>query len=179
VTDAFTTALIAELAKKTGVCWLRYEEPERPGTTPRARPAWHVWHDDALYLVAGGAEQQLPAIADVERVEVLMRSKENGGRLVSWVGSVTTVHPSDEAWDEVTAALVSGRLNLPDLAAAAGEWAEDSAVVRLEPTGEIGESPGDLSDEAHLATPAETRASTRGALPRVLHRRQRRRPRLT
>ncbi|MGE5719363.1 MAG: hypothetical protein ACM3XQ_05775, partial [Nocardioidaceae bacterium] len=68
MTDPFTTALIAELGKKTGVCWLRYDS-ERPGGTPqRARAAWHVWYDDALHLVAGGGEQPLPGIADAERV---------------------------------------------------------------------------------------------------------------
>lgn len=180
VTEAFTTALIAELGKKTSVCWLRYDESAgQDGRPSRARAAWHIWYDDALHVVAGGDEQPLPGIAMVERVEVVMRSKESGGRLLSWVGRASVVRPTDDAWDEVTAALVADRLNLPDLDTAKQQWAEHSTVVRIEPTGELLEQPGDLSDDAHNATPPETSATTRGALPRVLHRRQRHRPGLS
>jgi len=180
VTDPFTTALIAELGKKTGVCWLRYDAGEPGGgPPPRARAAWHVWYDDALYLVADGGEQPLPGIADAERVEVLMRSKESGGRLLAWVGSVTVVRPSDESWADVTTALVADRLNLADLSTAKDDWAASSLVIRIDPTGELLEEPGSLSDDAHAAPPPPTEATTRGALPRVLHRRQRRRPGLS
>ena len=132
-----------------------------------------------LGLVAGGDEQPLPGIAKAERVEVVMRSKENGGRLVSWVGRVSVVRPDDEAWDEVTTALVADRLNLEDLTTVKDEWARRSVVVRIEPTGDLVEQPGALSDDAHNAQPVPTSATTRGALPRVLHRRQRRRPGLS
>ena len=183
MTDAFTTALIAELGKKTGVCWLRYaqtqnqpaHQAEGGAAAPSERAAWHVCYDDALHLVAGGREQELPGIADAGRVEVVMRSKESGGRLVTWVGRVSVVHEGDEAWEDVTTALVADRLNLDDLATAKQEWAADSVVVRIEPTGEVVERPGELTDEAHSAPPQPTPATTRGALPRVLHRRQRRR----
>ena len=178
MTDAFNKALIAELAKKTSVCWLRYAEPGDPDASPspRTRAAWHIWHDDALHLVAGGREQQLPGIGDVERVQVIMRSKENGGRLVAWVGTVSVVHPTDDAWDDVATALVAERLNLEDLGTAKEQWAAESVVVRIEPTGDLLEQPGALSDEPHSEPPPPTGATTRGALPRVLHRRQRRRP---
>jgi hypothetical protein len=180
VTDAFTTALIAELGKKTGVCWLRYADPESiEGGAPRTRAAWHVWYDDALYVVAGGGEQPLPGIADAERVEVIMRSKESGGRLVTWVGRPSVVTPEDGSWDDVTSALVSDRLNLADLSTAKQGWAQGSDVVRVEPTGELLEEPGSLGDDDHAAPPPGTEATTRGDLPRVLHRRKRRRPGLS
>lgn len=171
VTDPFARALIAELGKKTGVCWLRYDG--------REHAVWHVWLDDALHVVCGGAEQPLPGIEDADTVEVVMRSKESGGRLLSWVGAVSEVRPEDEAWEAVTAALVAGRLNLDDLTTAAARWAGRSLVLRIEPTGEVGERPGELSDDAHAATPRPTTATTRGALPRILHRRQRHRPGLS
>ena len=167
----FTTALVAELGKKTSVCWLRYDG--------REHAVWHVWHDDALHLVAGGDEQPLPGIEDAGRVEVVMRSKENGGRLVSWLGRVKVLEPTDPEWEPATAALVAGRLNLADLATAAREWAERSVVVRIDPTGEVLEQPGALGDASHAAVPRPTSATTRGALPRVLHRRKRRRPELS
>ena len=171
VTDPFALALVAELGKKTGVCWLRYDG--------REHAVWHVWLDDALYVVSGGAEQPLPDIEEADRVEVVMRSKENGGRLVTWVGTVHVVPPDHDAWPEVTAALVAARLNLADLATAAAEWAEHSVVTRIQPTGEVLEQPGSLSSEDHAAAPRPTPATTRGALPRVLHRRKKHRPRLS
>jgi hypothetical protein len=172
--EAFSAALVAELAKKTSTSWVRYHG--------RTHAVWHVWLDGALCLVSGGAEQPLPGIEDLEptdRVEVTMRSKENGGRLVTWVASARVVRPGDDLWEPVTTALVSGRLNLRDLATAADEWAERSVVSHLVPTGELVEEPGALSAEAHRAEPLPTTATTRGALPRVLHRRVRRRPRLS
>jgi hypothetical protein len=179
VTEAFTTALIAELAKKTAVCWLAYDEHEVAPGPGRSRPAWHVWYDDALHLVAGGDEQHLPGIDETDRVEVTMRSKESGGRLVTWVGSVRVVPPGHEAWDDITSALVSSRLNLEDLTTVKEHWATHSVVVRVDPTGELLEQPGALSEEPHDATPRPTGATTRGVPPRVLHRRQQDRPRLS
>jgi hypothetical protein len=168
---AFTAALVAELGKKTAVSWVAYGG--------QVHAVWHVWSDDALCLVSGGDEQPLPGIADATRVEVTMRSKESGGRLVTWVGEVSVVQPEDELWAAVTGALVTGRLNLPDLKTAADEWAEHSVVTRIVPTGEVVESPGALSSDAHLAPPGPTPATTRRGLPRVLHRRSKRRPRLS
>ena len=168
---AFHTALIAELAKKTGVCWLRYDG--------RTHAAWHAWVSDALFVVSGGPEQPLPGIEEQTRVEVVMRSKENGGRLVTWVGSTSVVHPGDEAWAPATAALVTGRLNLDDPATTPDLWAQQSVVTRIAPTGELLEQPGSLPADAHLAAPAATPATTRGRLPRVLHRRGTRRPKLS
>ncbi len=170
---AFTRALVAELAKKTGVCWLRY------GSSPESHAAWHLWYDEALHVVSGGNEQPLPGLEDVDRVEVTMRSKENGGRLLTWVAARSDVRPDDEAWAPVTAALAGGRLNLDDLEEAVRDWAERSLVSRLEPTGEMLEVPGDLPDDTHAAPPRATPATTRGRLPTVLHRRVRRRPKLS
>jgi hypothetical protein len=169
--DGLTAALVAEVAKKTAVSWLRYGEA--------THAVWHVWHEDALCLVSGGPEQPLPDIPDGARVEVVMRSKDNGGRLVTWVGEASVVRPDEELWEPTTAVLVRDRLNLADLTTAADEWARTSVVRRIRPTGEVVESPGALTDDDHRAPPAATPATTRGPLPRVLHRRVRRRPRLS
>jgi hypothetical protein len=167
VTEAFTSALIAELGKKTAVCWLRYGG--------QVHAAWHVWFDDALLLVCGGSEQPLPDIDDEETVEVVMRSKENGGRLVTWLGAVSVVPPDDEAWEPATAALVAARLNLEELPGTTRRWAAESLVLRVVPTGEVVEDPDSLDDSSHAAPPKPSPATTRGPVPRVLHRRQRRR----
>lgn len=171
VSSALTAALTQELAKKTSVCWLRYDG--------REHAAWHIWLEDSLYVVSGGAEQPLPGIEDATTIEVVMRSKENGGRLLTWVGEASVVRPDEEAWGAVTVALVSARLNLDDLATAAAGWSEGSVVSRIRPTGRLTESPGSLGDGAHLAEPQPTGATTRGPLPRVLHRRAKRRPKLS
>ena len=120
-----THALVAELARKTAVCWLRYE-----GST---HAVWHVWSDGSLCLVSAGTEQPLPRLADGEGVEVLMRSKNTGGLLLTWAGTVSVVRPEDEAWAPTTAALLAARLNLPDPATAAERWATDSQVLRITP----------------------------------------------
>jgi len=185
--NAFIDALTQELGKKTGVCWLRYAPATGSGHRPSTgsghrgaeHAAWHVWLDDALYVVSGGNEQRLPGIADVETVEVIMRSKESGGRLLTWVGEASVVRPGEPLWEPVTAALVAGRLNLDDPATAASEWAESSVVTRIAPTDQPVELPGSISEDAHRAIPPQTPATTRGPLPRVLHRRVRRRPRLS
>jgi hypothetical protein len=169
--QAFARGLIAELGKKTGVSWVRYDG--------HSHAVWHLWYDDALYLVSGGAEQPLPGIEDVDKVEVVMRSAENGGRLLTWVGDASVVRPGDELWEPVTTALIAGRLNLEDLKTAAAEWADRSVVTRIMPTAELVEAPGDLSDDAHLHVPQPTPATTRGALPKILHRRVTRRPKLS
>lgn len=166
-----TTALIAELSKKTAVSWLGYDGG--------MYAVWHVWFDDALCLVSGGDEQPLPDIDDGEHVEIVQRSKDNGGRLVTWVGTASVVRPDQPEWEPVTAALVANRLNLDDPSKAAEVWTRSSVVRRIVPTGELVEAPGDLSDDAHRATPPPTPAATRGPLPRVLHRRVRRRPKLS
>jgi hypothetical protein len=177
-----TTALIAELGKKTSVCWLRYAEPGyvgrvNPAATEHA--AWHVWHQDALLLIAGGTEQPLPSISEAASVEVTMRSKENGGRLVTWVGVPSRVLPASPEWEAAAAALASARISIPSLSETPKVWATESVVTRIVPTGEVLEAPGSLSSSSHAAAPRATEAITRGALPRILHRRVKRRPKLS
>jgi hypothetical protein len=132
--DEGVVALAAELARKSGTCWLRH--PGEP-----ARAAWHVWHDESLCLVSGGEEQRLPRLDDGDLVEVLMRSADTGGLALTWLGRVSVVRPDDEAWPPTTAALVAGRLNLRDLATAADRWASESTVLRITPTGEAVDGP--------------------------------------
>jgi hypothetical protein len=174
---ALTTALVAELAKKSATSWLRL-----PGED-RTWAIWHTWVDGALCVVSGGGEQPLPGpddgLGDGARVEVLLRSRDTGGRLVTWIGEVQVLHPGDELWAPVTDALVADRLNLRDLATAADEWAAHSVVRRIVPTGEAVEEPGTLGDDAHRAAPLPSPALTRGRLPKVLHRRVKRRPPLS
>lgn len=169
--SALHAALVAELARKTAVSWVRHGD--------RSYAVWHVWSDGALCVVSGGTEQLFPDVGDGEPVEVVLRSKDDGGRLVTWVGTTSVVRPGDAQWEPTTSALVAARLNLPDLTTAAERWAATSVVRRIVPTGEFLEAPGSLSSDAHLAVPGPTPATTRGPLPKVLHRRVLRRPDLS
>ena len=76
------TRLIHEAASKSGLLWVRLPD----GGT---HPVWHVWHDDgdergtgpAAYVVSGPGEQPLPWLPD--EVELILRSKDTGGRLIT------------------------------------------------------------------------------------------------
>jgi hypothetical protein len=118
-------ALVAELARRTGVCWIRVAD--------RTHPVWHAWSNGGLCVVGGGLEQPLPDLVDGDRVEILMRSKDTGGRLVTWVGRVSVVRAGDELWEPATAALVARRNNLRDPVTAADDWARHSLVLRIQP----------------------------------------------
>ena len=127
-----SAALRAELGRRTDVCWVRH------GDVTQA--VWHAWVDDerggALAVVSGGDEQPFPEVADGARVEVLMRSKDTGGRVLTWAGLASVVRPADERWQPTVAALVARRLNLPDPAGAPERWAEHSVVRRVVPAGD-------------------------------------------
>ncbi|ETK31214.1 hypothetical protein [Microbispora sp. ATCC PTA-5024] len=116
-------AVIEEGAKKSGVLWLALPSGERL--------AWHVWHDGAIYVVTGGGEQPLPGLAESAEVEVTLRSKDNGSRLVRFPASVEVVDQA--AAPDAVAALAKDRLNAPDAAGLPARWAENATVVRLTP----------------------------------------------
>jgi hypothetical protein len=169
--DARARALIEEACRKSAMLWLR------PDSTARAVAAWHVWSDGAAYIVSGGLEQDVPALTRPgdQRLEVTVRSKDTWGRLVTWVGHASRVQPTDAAWDTVVAELHAKRLNSPDGEAQPARWARESVVTRIEPTGELLESPGHLRADSHAAEPPGSPATTRGPLPFTVGRRPTRR----
>ena len=115
-------AAVEEGAKKSGVLWLALDRPLL---------AWHAWHDGAVYVVTGGAEQSLPGLAGRESVQVILRSKDNGARLADFDAAVEVVDQAAEP--EAVAALAKERLNAPDSEHLTQRWAEESTVVRLTP----------------------------------------------
>ena len=126
ISEELRPALVAEAAKKSRVCWLSWDS--RP-----ARLAWHAWYDDVLLVVSGDEGQVLDGLGSAGTVEVTLRSKDTGGRLVGWTGTVTVVDTDDEQWDAHAAALLAVRLNLPDPAAALARWRTDATIVRIAP----------------------------------------------
>lgn len=122
-------AVLAELGRRTDVCWVRV------GAVTQA--VWHAWVEadgvGALAVVSGGEEQPFPEVADGGRVEVVMRSKDTGGRVLVWDGLARVVRPGDAWWEPSVAALVARRLNLRDPDTVPGRWAEGSVVRRIVP----------------------------------------------
>ena len=161
-------ALVEEATKKSGLVWVK-----GPGSPARA--LWHVWHEGAACLVGDGpGEQPLPGLADGAAAEVTVRSKDKGGRLVSWAARVVELAPGSEPWQAAVGELKGKRLNAPDGEAMTDRWARECRVLRLEPTGALGALPdGDLA-EPPLPTPATTREPVPAGLPRLLLRRRKR-----
>ncbi|MEH0549736.1 hypothetical protein [Streptomyces sp. B21-101] len=162
-------ALVEEATKKSGLVWVR-----GAGETA-ARALWHVWHEGAACLVGDGpGEQPLPGLVEGGSAEVIVRSKDKGGRLVSWTARIVGLAPGSEAWDAAVAELRGKRLNAPDGEAMTERWARECRVLRLEPTGDTSPLPdGDLA-AVPVPTPATTREAAPAALPKLLLRKRRR-----
>ena len=126
----FALALATESAKKSRVCWLTWSGAAQDD---RPRLVWHVWYDGALVVLSGDGDQRLPGLEDSSTAEVTMRSKDTGGRVLTWTGAVEVVDPGSASWDQHAAALLGVRLNLPDPAAALERWRATCTVVRIAP----------------------------------------------
>ena len=165
--DFETTALVDEAMKRSGLVWLRWSDP------PRTQAFWHSWLGGRAYLLTGPGEQPDPRLDEDERVEVIVRSKDNAQRLVAFSASATRLEPRDGDWGAATSSLASNRLNLADSTHAPERWSTDdrTRIYRLAPGSELLERPGSYPDESGRATPVPTSATTAGKPPRVRHRR--------
>ncbi|GAB2856715.1 hypothetical protein GCM10027074_24630 [Streptomyces deserti] len=162
-------ALIEEATKKSGLIWVK-------GAGAPARALWHVWHEGAACVIGDGpGEQPLPGLADGAEAEVTVRSKDKGGRLVSWTAKVVEPAPGSEAWEAAVAELKGKRLNAPDGEAMTERWARECRVLRLEPTGATAALPDGSLAEAPRPTPATTRQPIPAGLPRLLLKKRKRR----
>lgn len=161
-------ALVEEATKKSGLIWV-----QGPGVPARA--LWHVWHEGAACVVGDGpGEQPLPGLADGALAEVTVRSKDKGGRLVTWAATVVELASGSEQWEAAVAELKGKRLNAPDGEAMPARWARECRVLRLEPTGTTTPLPAGSLAEAPLPTPATTREPIPAGLPRLLMKRRKR-----
>jgi hypothetical protein len=117
--------LVTDLAKKSGLVWIEF--------AGRTQAVWHELVDGTICVVGGGGEQPIPDVHDDDKVLIMLRSKTNR-QLVATVGAtVEVLTPESPAWEDVTAALKSGRLNLHDSDHAIDRWARESRVLRLVP----------------------------------------------
>lgn len=160
-------ALIEEATKKSGLIWVK-----GPGVPARA--LWHVWHEGAACVIGDGpGEQPLPGLSDGGPAEVTVRSKDKGGRLVSWSATVAELPPGSEAWEAAVAELKGKRLNAPDAETMPERWARECRVLRLEPTGALAPLPDGSLAEAPLPTPVTTRRPVPAGLPKLLLKKKR------
>ncbi|MGL5857137.1 MAG: hypothetical protein ACRC35_01780 [Angustibacter sp.] len=145
--------LFAEAATKSGLCWIR------PDGTDRWWPVWHVWDDDAVLVVSGNGEQELPPLTGT--VWILLRSKSNGARLVTAPAQVEPVDASTAEGQQIARTLAAGRLNADGLpAAVAQRWADDTNVrlTRLHPLSTVHDQV-DHAAGSGAAPPAPTPAA--------------------
>lgn len=117
--------LVTDLAKKSGLVWIT--------ALDRTYPVWHELVDGAICVVGGGSEQPIPDVDNDDKVLLLLRSKTNRQLVATVQATVEVLTPESETWDDVTAALKSGRLNLLDSDHAIERWAGESRVLRLVP----------------------------------------------
>ncbi|MGI5402732.1 hypothetical protein ACQEVG_25440 [Streptomyces sp. CA-135486] len=161
-------ALIEEATKKSGLIWVRGDGP--------SRALWHVWHEGAAHVVGDGpGEQPLPQLVSGGTAEVTVRSKDKGGRLITWTAAVSELEPHSEAWESAVAELKGKRLNAPDAEQMTERWARECRVLRLEPKDAITSLPDGSLAAPPLPTPATTRHAAPAALPRLLLARKKKR----
>ena len=68
--------LIDEATKKSGLVWV--------GTPAAVSPVWLLWHEGSAYVLTGPGEQSADGLAEGAPTTVTVRSKDKGGRLVTW-----------------------------------------------------------------------------------------------
>ncbi|MFF8909124.1 hypothetical protein [Streptomyces olivaceoviridis] len=156
-------ALIEEAAKKSGLIWVR------GAGAPAARALWHVWHEGAVCVVGDGpGEQPLEGLADGGSAEVSVRSKDKGGRLVTFAATVSELASGSPEWEAAVAELKGKRLNAPDGERMPARWARECRVLRLAPTGPVAPLPDGNLAQRPVATPATTRRPVPAGLPKLL-----------
>lgn len=182
---------IAAAMKKAGLVWLAW-----PGQT-RPVPAWFAVVDDTYVVladrpIAGAddgaedgaedgvrqAEQPLPGLADAGYADVLVPAKPATSRQLCWTAEVDKLDPDDPRWLTAAQVLRSERLNAEGLDTQLDRWRTGADLLVLRPVG-VAEEPASRYDLPAATPPPGSPATTRTRLPRVLHRRSKRRPRLS
>lgn len=157
-------AILNEALKKGALVWVELAD--------HGHARWHAWTGDRIYLLTGPGEQPDPGLASAAQARIVVRSKDNRHRLISFGADVSRLHPEDADWDAATAELARLRLNLSDAEHAPERWASDDfAIFRLVPILPLMDDVGDVPSESHRAPPVPTDATTAGRRPFVLHRR--------
>ncbi|MEV6840898.1 hypothetical protein AB0N17_41580 [Streptomyces sp. NPDC051133] len=160
-------ALIEEASKKSGLIWVR------GAGAPAARALWHVWHEGAVCLVGDGpGEQPLEGLSDGGTAEVTVRSKDKGGRLVTYPATVSELASGTQEWEAAVAELKGKRLNAPDGEEMPARWGRECRVLRLVPAGPLAPLPDENLASRPVPSAATTRRPIPAGLPKLLARRR-------
>ena len=151
------TRLLDEAMTKSGVLWISV-----PGGGDHG--VWYVWHDDgdprgsgpAAYVVSGVGEQSLPWLPP--EVELILRSKDTGGRLLRIHARVLELTPEHAGWDEAVEILRPARLNA--VGDVAETWRQGCTIHVLTPSGRAIEGPGAYAGESGAAPVAPAASAT-------------------
>ncbi|NOL43264.1 hypothetical protein HPO96_23750 [Kribbella sandramycini] len=157
--------------KKAGLVWLSWQGR-------RAVPAWFATVDGQYVVLAdraASAEQPLPGLADAGSAEVVVPAKPANNQLARWTAAVRRLEPGSEEWTAAALVLRTERLNAAGLDTQLDRWRSEADILVLEPTG----AASGLDDGSPYAPPVGSPATTRGRKPITLHRRVRRRPKLS
>jgi hypothetical protein len=111
--------------------------------------------------VSGPGEQSLPWLPD--EVELILRSKDTGGRLITVRASARELSPDDAAWDAAVDVLRPERLNA--MGDTAERWRQSCSIHVLTPHGRLVEGPGSYTDGSGAATVRPTATATIGWRP--------------
>jgi hypothetical protein len=106
------TRVLDAALRKAAAVWIT-----SPGHEPRLVHAH--WRDDALWVITGGTEQQVPGLTDQAQVTVTVRSPSTHSHLIDAQAVAHLTEPDEET----AQALRTARLNTKP------EW---DAVYRLE-----------------------------------------------
>ena len=107
--------------------------PGPGGTGGHGVPVWYGLVDGRVYVVTGGGEQQVPGLAEADRVVLVARSKDQQGKVAEVEARTRVVEGKDPLYAKVAPVLIPRRLNLRDGEAAADRWRKESTLVELTP----------------------------------------------
>ena len=96
-------------------------------------------------------------------VELLLRSKDNGGRLLTVHATVRELPPDSPEWDAAVEVLRPERLNA--VGDVAERWRQSCTIHVLTPHGRPVESPGSYAEESGRTTVDPAGAATAGWRP--------------
>lgn len=128
------SALTTEALNKSGVLWLRLPD--------RERLSWFATGSEELegqvLLISGGPEADLGPLP--EQLEIVLRSKGDGRRLLTLRTRAQTIAPGNPWWESAATALLGERLNAP--AGLLERWRAESTIWLLAPFGTPVQAPG-------------------------------------
>lgn len=151
--------------KSAGVVWLAPDptSPDAGTQPPTTGPVWHVWSEDACYLLTGPGEQPLPGIVAGSRCRVTVRNA-SGGRAFTWLASVENLDPAGAEWAAAAPKLAAGRLNGGDPVTVVPTWPGRLTILCLRPTGTL-VTETDMPDSSQAAPPLPSPATSPYRMP--------------